>query len=241
LRYSPRLPALLLLFVCVQGAFGAWTVTLKLQPVIVTIHLLLGMSLLSLLTWHAMRQNPLPSVHRDAATMRWPAMASLVILFIQIALGGWVSTNYSALACGGFPLCQGSLMPEMDWAQGFTLWRHLGMTAAGEYLPFGALVAIHWAHRSFAVIVVVLIAWTGHRARKIEGLRSVSRAISWAILIQLATGISTVLLDWPLALAVVHNAGAAALLILLVMLNYLIVFSTKKPDDEPHSVSAFPA
>ena len=91
------------------------------------------------------------------------------------------------------------------------------------------------------MIVVVLIAWTGHRARKIEGLRSVSRAISWAILIQLATGISTVLLDWPLALAVVHNAGAAALLILLVMLNYLIVFSTKSADDEPRSVSTFPA
>jgi cytochrome c oxidase assembly protein subunit 15 len=115
------------------------------------------------------------------------------------------------------------------------------MTAAGEYLPFGALVAIHWAHRNFAVIVVAVIAWTSHRARKIEGLRSVSRMISWAILIQLATGISTVLLDWPLALAVVHNAGAAALLILLVMLNYLIVFSTKSADNEPNSVSALPA
>ena len=240
-RYSPRLPALLLLLVCVQGAFGAWTVTLKLQPVIVTIHLLLGISLLSLLTWHAMRQNPVPSVHRDAATMRWPALLSLAILFMQIALGGWVSTNYSALACGGFPLCQGSLMPEMDWAQGFSLWRNLGMTSAGDYLPFGALVAIHWAHRNFAMIVVAVVAWTSHKARKIEGLRTVSRAISWMILIQLATGISTVLLDWPLALAVVHNAGAAALLILLVMLNYLIVFSTKNPDDEPHSVSAFPA
>ncbi|MEY4022669.1 MAG: hypothetical protein RI960_1681, partial [Pseudomonadota bacterium] len=169
------------------------------------------------------------------------ALVSLVILFMQIALGGWVSTNYSALACAGFPLCQGSFMPVMDWAQGFTLWRHLGMTAAGEYLPFGALVAIHWAHRSFAVFVVAVVAWTSHRARKIEGLRTVSRAISWVILIQLATGISTVLLDWPLAIAVVHNAGAAALLILLVMLNYLIVFSTKSVDDEPYSVSAFPA
>jgi cytochrome c oxidase assembly protein subunit 15 len=240
-RYSPRLPALLLLFVCVQGAFGAWTVTLKLQPVIVTIHLLLGMSLLSLLTWHAMRQNSVPSVHHDASTMRWPALVSLAILFMQIALGGWVSTNYSALACGGFPLCQGSLMPEMDWAQGFSLWRHLGMTSAGDYLPFGALVAIHWAHRSFAVLVVGVIAWTSHRARKIEGLRKVSKAISWVIVIQLATGISTVLLDWPLALAVVHNAGAAALVILLVMLNYLIVFSKTSADYEPRSVGTFPA
>ncbi|MCE2870353.1 MAG: COX15/CtaA family protein [Oxalobacteraceae bacterium] len=240
LRYSPKLPALLLLFVCIQGAFGAWTVTLKLQPVIVTIHLLLGMSLLSLLTWHAMRQSPPPVVAGDAHTMRWPALLSLSILFVQIALGGWVSTNYSALACGGFPLCQGSLMPEMEWAQGFTLWRPLGMTSSNEYLPFGALVAIHWAHRYFAIFVVGLVAWTSHRARKIEGLRSVSRAISWVILAQLATGISTVLLDWPLSIAVLHNAGAAILLILLVMLNYLIVFSTKNTDI-PHSVYTLPA
>lgn len=229
-RYSPKLPGLLLLFVCVQGAFGAWTVTMKLQPVIVTTHLLLGMSLLSLLTWHAMRQNPPTQVASNATTVRWLAMSSLVILFFQIALGGWVSTNYSALACGGFPLCQGSLMPEMDWAQGFSVWRQLGMTSANEYLPFGALVAIHWAHRSFAVVVVALVAWTSHQARKIEGLRSVSRAISWVLLLQLATGISTVLLNWPLTLAVLHNAGAAVLLSLLVMLNYLIVFSTKNTD-----------
>ena len=230
LRYSPKLPALLLLFVCVQGAFGAWTVTLKLQPVIVTIHLLLGMSLLSLLTWHAMRQNPPAPVASNATAMRWPALLSIVILFCQIALGGWVSTNYSALACGGFPLCQGSLMPEMDWANGFTLWRQLGMTSSNNYLPFEALVAIHWAHRCFALVVVGLVAWTSHQTRKIDGLRSVSRAISWVLLLQLATGISTVLLNWPLTLAVLHNAGAAVLLVLLVMLNYLIVFSTKNAD-----------
>lgn len=240
LRYKTKLPALLLLFVCIQGAFGAWTVTLKLQPVIVTIHLLLGMSLLSLLTWHAMRQNPAPTVISDAHTMRWPAVLSLVMVFSQIALGGWVSTNYSALACGGFPLCQGSLMPDMEWAQGFTLWRPLGMTSTNEYLPFGALVAINWAHRFFAIFVAGVVAWTSHRARKIEGLRTVSRGISWILLAQLATGISTVLLDWPLSIAVLHNAGAAILLTLLVMLNYLIVFSMKNTES-PRSVSPLPA
>jgi len=123
-RYSPRLPMLLLAFVCVQGAFGAWTVTLKLQPIIVTIHLLLGMSLLGLLTWHAMRQSAQPAIAPEAASLRWPGVVAALALLMQIALGGWVSTNYAALACGGFPLCQGALLPDMDVEHGFTLWRH---------------------------------------------------------------------------------------------------------------------
>lgn len=219
-RYAQRLPALLLLFVCVQGAFGAWTVTLRLQPVIVTLHLLLGMSLLGLLSWHAMRQSPQPEVQTGANSLGWPGRIALAVLMVQIALGGWVSTNYAALACAGFPLCQGSLVPDMDMTQGFTLWRHLGMTAAGDYLPFEALVAIHWAHRCFAIVALAVIAWLSHKARKIQGLRPLARALSWVLLLQLVVGIATVLLDWPLALAVLHNAGAALLLLLLVMLNY---------------------
>lgn len=226
-RYSPKLPALLLLFVCVQGAFGAWTVTLKLQPVIVTIHLLLGMSLLGLLTWHAMRQSSHTEVSAEAATLRWPALLALAALVMQIAFGGWVSTNYSALACGGFPLCQGALMPKMDFTHGFTLWRNLGMTATGDYLPFEALVAIHWVHRCFAVIVVGVIVWTSHKGLKMAEIRPIARGMSWLILLQLSTGIATVLLDWPLSLAVLHNAGAALLMLMLVMLNYRLSLSGK--------------
>ena len=224
-RYAPTLPALLLVFVCVQGAFGAWTVTLKLQPVIVTIHLLLGMSLLGLLTWHAMRQSEQPAVAPEAAALRWPGRLALAVLFVQIALGGWVSTNYAALACGGLPLCQGALVPEMDITHGFTLWRHLGMTAAGDYLPFEALVAIHWAHRMFAIVAMVVIAWVSHKALRKEGLRPLARGLSWVLLMQFCVGIATVLLDWPLTLAVLHNAGAALLMLLLVMLNYRLTFS----------------
>ncbi len=224
-RYSPRLPALLLLFVCVQGAFGAWTVTLKLQPVIVTIHLLLGMSLLGLLTWHAMRQSAQPAIAPQAASLRLPGLIALVALLIQIALGGWVSTNYAALACGGFPLCQGALWPDMDVGHGFTLWRDLGMTAAGDYLPFEALVAIHWAHRAFALVAVGVIAWVSHKALRLEGLRPLARALSWVLLAQFCIGIATVLLDWPLTLAVLHNAGAALLLLLLAMLNYRLTLA----------------
>jgi len=211
-RYAPTLPSFLLFFVCVQGAFGAWTVTLKLQPVIVTIHLLLGLSLLALLTWHALRQ----SEHLPVAA---------AVLFIQIALGGWVSTNYAALACGGFPLCQGALVPSMDVSHGFTLWRHLGMTAAGDYLPFEALVAIHWAHRVFALVAMGVIAWVSHKALRMQGVRPLARALSWLLLLQFCVGIATVLLDWPLTLAVLHNAGAALLLLLLAMLNYRLTLA----------------
>ncbi|MGA7750306.1 MAG: COX15/CtaA family protein, partial [Gallionella sp.] len=140
MKFSPLFPTLLFAFICVQGAFGAWTVTLKLQPVIVTIHLLLGMTLLALLTWFGARlsdhpQLPQSAVPRSAVALRIPAMLALLLLAIQIALGGWVSTNYAALACTDFPLCHGELFPQMDFANGFTLWRDLGKTAQGDYLP----------------------------------------------------------------------------------------------------------
>lgn len=219
-RYVPTVPAILLLFVCLQGAFGAWTVTLKLQPVIVTTHLLLGMSLLALLVWHAMRQSAPVPLNSAAAGLRLPAAIALVVLFMQIALGGWVSTNYAALACGGYPLCQGELVPALNLEQGFTLWRHLGMTAAGDYLPFSALVAIHWVHRSFAYVVIALIAWLAHKALRLSGLQTTARALLAVIVVQFCTGAATVLFNWPLALAVLHNAGAALLLLLLVVVNY---------------------
>ncbi len=219
-RHAPQLPALLLVFVCVQGAFGAWTVTLKLQPVIVTTHLLLGMSLLGLLVWHAMRQSEAPFVGAAAARLRLPAAIALAVAFVQVALGGWVSTNYAALACGSFPLCRGELMPAMDFTHGFTLWRHLGMTAGGDYLPFEALVAVHWVHRCFAFVVLTVVSWTAWRAVSIEGTQKLGRLLLALILLQFCSGIATVVFDWPLLLAVLHNAGAALSVLLLVMLNY---------------------
>jgi len=223
-RYAPRLPAFLLFFVCLQGAFGAWTVTLKLQPVIVTMHLLLGLSLFALLIWHAMRQSQQPTVAPTAHALRVPAAIALIVAFVQIGLGGWVSTNYAALACSGFPLCQGEWMPEqMDFNHGFTLWRALGMTSGGEYLPFEALVAIHWVHRLFAVVVVVIVGWMAYRASSVPGLERLGRALLWLILAQFCTGMATVLLDWPLTIAVLHNAGAALLVLLLTMLNYRLI------------------
>jgi cytochrome c oxidase assembly protein subunit 15 len=219
-RFSPRYPMLLLVFVCIQGAFGAWTVTMKLQPVIVTIHLLLGMTLLGMLTWVGARQKDHPPVAEQALRLRMPALLGLILLAIQIALGGWVSTNYAALACSDFPLCHGALVPQMDFEHGFSLWRELGRTAAGDYLPFDALTAIHWVHRMFALVLTVYLGCLIWKASKIDGLRVNAYALLAALCLQITIGIATVSLKWPLALAVAHNGCAALLVLLLVMLNY---------------------
>ncbi|MBC7575232.1 MAG: COX15/CtaA family protein [Herminiimonas sp.] len=232
---SPWLPTLLFGFVCLQGAFGAWTVTLKLQPLIVTTHLLLGLGLLGLLTWLKSRQDPLPSIGPAAARLRMPAIAALILLVMQLALGGWVSTNYAALACNDFPLCHGELIPTMDYAHGFALWRQLGMTASGEYLPFAALTAIHWTHRNFAFVVIAVIAWVAWRALQVDGLRANGRWLLAAIGLQFLTGVSTIYLEWPLALAVAHNAGAATLVLLLVMLNYKTYIAARNTAAHPVS------
>ena len=222
IKFSPVFPTVLFVFVCLQGAFGAWTVTMKLQPIIVTIHLLLGMGLLALLAWFGARQSDQTPVPQAAAALRLPATLAALLLAIQIALGGWVSTNYAALACTDFPLCHGVLWPQMDFANGFTLWRDLGMTAKGEYLPFPALTAIHWTHRVFAFAVVALVAWVALKALKIDRLHKTARWLLIVVALQFAIGVLTVFLNFPLALAVAHNGGAALLVLLLVMLNYKI-------------------
>ena len=232
MKFTPLFPTLLFAFICLQGAFGAWTVTMKLQPVIVTIHLMLGMTLLALLTWFGARLSEHPpmsqlAVSQATTTLRIPAALALALLALQIALGGWVSTNYAALACPDFPLCQGTLLPQMDFANGFSLWRDLGMTPKGDYLPFPALTAIHWTHRVFALLVAMLIAWVSLRAFKIDALHKTARWLLIMIVLQFTIGVSTIFLRLPLALAVAHNGGAAVLVLLLVTLNYKIRSASK--------------
>jgi cytochrome c oxidase assembly protein subunit 15 len=218
--YAPLVPTLLFGFVCLQGAFGAWTVTMKLQPVIVTTHLLLGMALLGMLTWMAARQSLHAPIAAAGARLRVAAVIGLALLVMQIALGGWVSTNYAALACTDFPLCHGAVVPPMDYEHGFTLWRELGKTAGGDYLPFDALTAIHWTHRTFALVVLAYLGWLGHKAMRIDGLQKTGRGLLLMIVVQFLIGMATVFLKWPLAIAVMHNGGAALLVGLMVMLNY---------------------
>ncbi len=215
---SPWLPTGLFFIVCLQGAFGAWTVTLKLQPVIVTTHLLLGMGLLGLLAWLSAQQ----SSHQFVANRKLavPATIALALLVMQIALGGWVSTNYAALACHDYPLCGGAVLPSMDFEHGFSLWRQLGQKANGDFLPFSALVAIHWVHRNFALLVIAAVAWVGYRATNTAGVENLGRGLLLVIALQFLSGVSTIFFSWPLLIAVIHNGGAALLLLLLCMLNY---------------------
>ncbi len=217
--YSPVLPFSLLLLVLLQGAFGAWTVTMKLQPIIVTGHLLLGLTLLGILTVLGARHQHV-SIDAAASKLFVPAIIGLALLVTQIVLGGWVSTNYAVLACTDYPLCHGQLIPPMDFHHGFTLWRELGKTSSGDLLPVEALTAIHWVHRNFAILVVGYIAWLAHKALKMEGLRKTARWMLIIIAVQFLTGVSTIFLSWPIVIAIMHNGGAALLVFLLMLLIY---------------------
>ena len=223
---APLFATALLFFVGLQGAFGMWTVTLKLQPVIVTTHLLLGMGLLAMLAWLSARiKAAAPRAERvthAALKLKWPARFAWLILLMQIALGGWVSTNYAVLACTDYPLCQGSLIPEMDFEHGFTLWRELGKTAGGEYLSFSALTAIHWVHRNFALLVILTSGYVALRARNLAGTNKIANAMLVVLIMQFCSGVANILFRWPLPVAVIHNGGAALLLGLLTVLNYRV-------------------
>jgi cytochrome c oxidase assembly protein subunit 15 len=217
---GPLWPTLTLIWVCVQGAFGALTVTMKLFPAIVTLHLAGGVILLAMLAALALRQGAAPAVEAlpDAAPgLRALAWVSLVLLSVQVLLGGWVSTNYAVLACTSFPTCQGSWWPEMNFSQGFTLWRPLGAMPDGQLIGFAALTAIHYTHRLFAYAVFVvlgLLALRLHRAGA-GASRLQARWLAGLLALQFATGLSNVVLDWPLLAAVLHTGGAAALVLVL--------------------------
>lgn len=211
---NPWWPTLTLVWVCIQGAFGALTVTMKLFPAIVTLHLLGGFALLALLSMQAVRHAQIEAgagpVPIKAGLRAW-VWATFALLVVQSALGGWVSTNYAVLACTEFPMCQGSWWPDMSFAQGFQVWRELGHTADGQLIGFAALTAIHFVHRVMAVVVLVLLLAVAWRLRAVAALRSQARWLIGLSVLQLITGLSNVVLDWPLVAAVLHTGGAAAL------------------------------
>lgn len=211
-------PAATLVWVCLQGAFGAMTVTWKLFPAIVTMHLMGAIVLLALLCIQAVRYRQVAAQRLPTAVspaLRNGLIATAVLLVLQIALGGWVSTNYAVLACTQFPTCQDSWWPPMNFAQGFEIWRHLGVTGDGQPLDFSALTAIHYAHRLMAYAVFVALGLLAWRLRRLEALRPQARWLLGLALLQLATGLGNVLLGWPLAAAVLHTGGAAALAVVL--------------------------
>jgi len=205
-----------LLWICVQGAFGALTVAWRLYPAIVSAHLLGGVGLLALLAIQAERYAPRPLALSTG--LRAGLIGVVVVTVVQIALGAWVSSNYAVLACTDFPTCQGSWWPEMDVAEGFVVRRPLGGGSDG-YLPFAALTAIHMAHRLGALVLigaVVAFVWRLHVAG--PSTRPWALALLGLIAWQAASGLGNVLLGWPLAAAVAHTAGAAALVVVLTVL-----------------------
>ncbi|WP_324780193.1 COX15/CtaA family protein [Thiobacillus sedimenti] len=214
--------ALLLLGVVVfQAMLGMWTVTQLLKPVIVSSHLLGGMTTLSLLTWLWLRERRRPVLGaRRGEALRGAAFLGLLLVAVQIALGGWVSTNYAALACPDFPTCHGAWLPPMDFEQGFTLHRKLGETATGALLPLTALTAIHWTHRVMALLVTLYLGWLVVRLLRTPGQATMGGVVGALLTLQVSLGISNVVFSLPLPVAVAHNAGAALLLSSMVWLNF---------------------
>ncbi|MBK1614680.1 heme A synthase [Rubrivivax gelatinosus] len=205
-----------LAWVLLQGLLGKYTVTWKLFPAVVTLHLLGGLVLLALLVWQ--RESLRGTRLHAAPALRRLALAATLLLALQIALGGWVSTNYAVLACSGFPLCNGQAWPAMDPGAGFSLWRELGHDADGGLLPVEALVAIHMAHRLFAVIAGAALALLAWRLLRTPACARFGLGLALLLVAQLASGLSNVVLGWPLPAALAHSAGAAALVLLLATL-----------------------
>ena len=215
---SPWWPTVTLMWVCLQGAFGALTVTMKLFPAIVTLHLLGGMTLLALLkvqsVKYAQAKGEQMTVQLSANT-RWLLLATFALLWFQIALGGWVSTNYAVMACTDFPACQNSMWPMMNFSEGFTLWRELGAGRNGDNISFQALTSIHYVHRLSAYGVFAAMALLVVKLFKVDAMRTPAKWLAGLALLQAATGLGNVLLGWPLAAAVLHTGGAAGLVIVL--------------------------
>jgi cytochrome c oxidase assembly protein subunit 15 len=219
LRVAAGHASAIVALVIFQATLGMWTVTLLLKPVIVTLHLLGGMATFALLLLLFLRVNSFPASPR-ALALRPVAAVALAALIVQIALGGWVSANYAALACPDLPGCLGQAVPPMDFRNAFHVFRELGRTGEGELLPMEALVAIHWTHRLFALVVLVIALTTALRALSVPATRWIGACVAGAVMLQFALGLANVLLQLPLPLAAAHNGGAALLLASLVVLNF---------------------
>ena len=209
-RMPMTFPTAFVVLVIAQGIFGAWTVTLKLWPQVVTVHLLGGFATLALLWIYglkigAVRLSPVP------ARLKGPAAAAIGIVVLQVALGGWTSSNYAALACPDFPTCHGSLLPDMDFRAGFNLTQDVGPNYLGGVMTSDARVAIQMTHRLGAFIVLFAVGWL---ALRLTG--PLRWAVASALVVQFALGVANVLAQLPLAVATLHNAGAALLLLVLI-------------------------
>ena len=220
-----RAALLTLAVVIFQALLGMWTVTLLLKPIVVMGHLLGGMLMFGLLVWMAWRATHMPITLVEAPTLKNLLRVGVAVLVIQIALGGWVSANYAALACGGgsasldnFPRCVSQWWPPHNFQEGFTLWRGIGVDYEGGVLDGASRIAIQMAHRMFAVIVAVYLLWLSFRLFRLPSMRGWATALGVLVVLQITLGILNVKLALPLEVAVAHSGGAVALLFVLVTL-----------------------
>lgn len=237
-QQAPRVAGLtlaLLAMVILQGAFGAWTVTLKLWPQVVTAHLLGGFTTLSLIWLLCLRLGigrswglgSIPGIQ----ALRGLAVLGLVLLVLQIALGGWVSSNYAALACPDFPTCQGEWLPPGDLAAGFNFTQTVGPNYLGGLMTSEARITIQVAHRIGALLVTLALGllclrlWSRHRG--------LALALGAALACQLTLGILNVVLVLPLWNATAHNAMAAVTLAVLITVNYAAWSTARSVDSQP--------
>lgn len=220
IKVSPWLTTFLSLLIAGQAAFGMWTVTMKLMPIVVTIHLMGGISTLALLVWITHRHWGLSDVrYLQAESLRPWVRGALLVIFAQIFLGGWTSTNYAWSACTDFPTCHGVWFPDMDFSNAFHWVRELGMDATGKTLQLSAYTAIQWTHRVGALATFIYLFWLGLSLLKQPPLKKIAHIMLGLLVVQIILGIGTLLLHLPLVLAVGHNMVAALLLTTIVVLN----------------------
>jgi len=212
-RQSPLLPTLLVGLIVFLAVFGMTAFSYLPRSIIVPVHFAGGMAMLILLTWIALRHmTPSTPAINDVRNWRYASRLGLVLLLIQIMLGSWVSANFAALVCTGFPLCDGALMPAMDFS--YSLER-FGLPLSAE-----KLTAIHWMHRAGAVLAFCYLSWLSLRIMAVEGMRSIGRIMLALLVFQCVLGIFNVSIGLSLVGAVLHNALAMLLLVILVLLNF---------------------
>jgi cytochrome c oxidase assembly protein subunit 15 len=222
------LPLIVTVLVFIQAALGMLTVTLQLKPLIVMAHLMGGLTIVGLLWWIVLREHRFWRPIKQSPLLRKlrpRALAALVIVALQIALGGWTSANYAALVCPDFPTCQGAWWPNMDFLDGFTLWRGLGINYEGGVLTLAAATAVHMAHRIGALVTFLYVGWLALHVMRVGREEKICRyglLMLMVLLLQVALGITNVLTHLPIPVAVAHNGVAAMLLLSLITLNHVM-------------------
>lgn len=217
-----NLAAALLVLIVFQAALGMWTVTLKLLPVVVMGHLMGGLATFCLLLWLTWNTAGAGSSVEHAAfrPFRGMILAAFAVLLVQLALGGWTSSNYSALACPDFPKCQGNWWPEANFSDGFVIWREIGVDYEGGVLDLRSRVAIHLVHRIGAVVTFIILGLLAIKLISLPAVRKEGLIMGALLLAQITLGIQNVVLQLPLVNAVAHNGMGALLLASMLWLLY---------------------